>query len=257
MTHDRNADILRDHDAALARLLERRQVVYVDADWLHRLLDAARQQGRDEAELKAGKNAGYFYRRALFAEEGLRTVVLTAEAVNDGSGVIPELELQSCAEVADTILAESRKEELPNYEDFIRDRRQKQVLRWATRAFGDVASDPYERALRFLEEAVELFQAAAVTARVSAPEAASRVQNTMVRVFSKPPGDLNREFGGTLVTLLALAETLDVSLSTEEKAEFARILSIRPEEWRDRHAKKHDAGITVRQIGASENAEEC
>lgn len=244
MTDERNLELLRAVDPSIAHTAELHNDVNVSLDYLDELIQAARQQGQDDADLKARKEGGYWYRRALFAEEGLRTLVLST-ALLGRDDITAEEEMRSCARVADTILAESRKKELPNYEDFIRNRRQAQVLTWAKKAFGTTtAVAPFERALRMLEEAVELFQSASAVAAVNASEAKQRVLNTANRVFAKEPGDLKREFGGLMVTTLCLAENHGISLAEAEKDEFARVLSIPPSKWRERHAKKHAEGIT-------------
>lgn len=207
------------------------------------IIERARQQGRDDADLKAGKDGGYFYRRALFAEEGLRSLV----EMYDRQDYLCDDPSEIAG--ARTILAESRKKELPNYEDFIRNRRQTQVLNWAKKAFGTPeATALFERALRMIEEAVEVYQWACCAADVDPDDAADRVLLTTRRVFAKQPGEPRREFGGLMVTVMCLAECHGISLSEAERDEFARVLSISPAQWRERHAKKHGEGITARPV---------
>jgi hypothetical protein len=70
---------------------------------------------------------------------------------------------------------------------------------WARLCFGDkVAADRRIRNFRFLEEALELVQAAGCTKE----EALQLVDY----VYNRPVGELPQELGGTMVTLAAWAE---------------------------------------------------
>ena len=133
--------------------------------------------------------------------------------------------------------------DLPNYEDVIRDRRQEHVLAWAIRTFGPEAASPLERALRFLEESVELYQATTHGQRGIAFDA---IKKTVERVYSRPVGDVRREVGGVAVTLLALCEVAGVRLAEAERDEWGRVQSIPRREFQARHAIKAYQGITDR-----------
>lgn len=78
---------------------------------------------------------------------------------------------------------------------------QQEVRDWLVTCFGPKAPpDTPERARRFLEEALELVQAAGMDK--------GEAQRLMDYVFARPPeADLGREYGGTLTTVLALAES--------------------------------------------------
>ena len=76
---------------------------------------------------------------------------------------------------------------------------QTEAVAWATACFGEVATlDQAERRHRFLEEALELFQAAGGTT--------SELAELGNYVFSRPPGDIVQELGGTSLTLALLAQ---------------------------------------------------
>lgn len=114
--------------------------------------------------------------------------------------------------------------------------RAKQFLVWATETFGDVAQDPRERGMRFIEEAIELMQAAGFDRWA--------IDATVDRVYSRPASrDRGREFGQALVTLEMFAEVWRCPLDAEAEAELARVRSIPKEEWARRHAAKVAKGI--------------
>lgn len=93
---------------------------------------------------------------------------------------------------------------------------QPRVREWVLACFGEViADDQVERRQRFLEEALELVQAA------GAPR--SEIVKLMDYVYSRPVGELPQEIGGTMTTLAAFcsAHNLDMHLCGE--FELARI----------------------------------
>lgn len=119
---------------------------------------------------------------------------------------------------------------------FERDILQSEVSAWVSETFGqDQASSIPVRALRFMEEAIELFQACGM------PE--SKVHELATFIYAKPPGDFTQELGGTGTTLLALAAAAQVSASKAEWEEFQRVLSIDPAHFRARNQSKLDAGF--------------
>jgi hypothetical protein len=113
--------------------------------------------------------------------------------------------------------------------------RPSRFLQWAHETFGDIALDPQERAMRFLEEAVELAHAVGLDA--------TTVGMITARVYSRPAGGVPREIGQALATLELLAKVVDVDADQEAYAEFARVQSIPQEEWDRRHAAKVAIGI--------------
>jgi len=121
----------------------------------------------------------------------------------------------------------------------IRDSRQKVVMAWACRAFtAKVARSGIERCLRFFEEAAELVHALGL----------SRAQCDAVldRVFSRPKGRPEQEFGGAGTTLLALAECEGYSADECEASELKRLLALPDEHWHKRQNAKDEEGLGER-----------
>lgn len=119
-----------------------------------------------------------------------------------------------------------------------RPQRQLDAYRWGIRAFGVVhmTSRP-QRAVRFLEEAVEAYQAAGAD-----KEMAHRLVDY---VFSRPVGDLAQELGGCGLTLLLFAQAADMSADQCEARELARVLSKPASEFARRNQDKNEAGFAV------------
>lgn len=121
----------------------------------------------------------------------------------------------------------------------IRDDRQFRVLEWARRVFGvpgraDTAS-PQERALRFIEEVIELAQAVGLEEPAVADS---------IRHFSlDPPNEPFREAGRSAMDLMSLCQSLKISFWEAELIEFERVLSKTPEHFQARQAEKRAAGL--------------
>ena len=99
---------------------------------------------------------------------------------------------------------------------------QRSVKRWLYRCFGRaIAQDVKERNHRFLEEALELVQAAGC----SKNEALLLVEY----VYGRPVGELKQEVGGVAVTLTALCVAQKVSLEECASGELGRIWHKMPE----------------------------
>jgi NTP pyrophosphatase (non-canonical NTP hydrolase) len=113
--------------------------------------------------------------------------------------------------------------------------RPSRFLDWAHQTFGDIALDPRERAMRFVEEAVELAHAMEVP-----PDAMRAIT---MRVYSRPAGDVLKEIGQALATLELLAKAIKVDADAEATKEFYRVQSIPKEEWAKRHGAKVALGI--------------
>lgn len=117
---------------------------------------------------------------------------------------------------------------------------QTRILDVGARTFGSESMySDRERALRFLEEALELSQAAGLDIAD-----ADRLKH---HVFSRPKGELKQELGGAGVTLYALATAhwidLDTAIATETNRIEANIDKIRT-----KAAKKPDFLFAVRPI---------
>lgn len=108
-------------------------------------------------------------------------------------------------------------------------------LAWAHETFGDIALDPEERTLRFVEEAIELAHASGVL-HVT-------LQAIVRRVYAREPGAIPREIGQSLATLELLAKAIGLDADAEASKEFHRVQSIPKEEWARRHGAKVALGI--------------
>lgn len=114
---------------------------------------------------------------------------------------------------------------------------QGRVATWVRNTFGEAADDKKERALRFLEEALELVQAVGLDR--------DAVHRLVDYVFARKPGDVYQEIGGAMVTLSALTTAHDallgnlasITLDDIEKPETIQRCLARQEE-------KRAAGVT-------------
>lgn len=113
--------------------------------------------------------------------------------------------------------------------------RPSRFLAWAIDTFVAVATNPRERAMRFVEEAVELAHACSID------EATMRA--IVARVYARLPGEVPKEMGQALATLELLAKIVDVDLDDEATREFYRVQSVPKEEWAKRHGAKVSLGI--------------
>lgn len=119
-----------------------------------------------------------------------------------------------------------------------RNQRQRQVYDWARTTFGEKhASSQQQRAIRFLEEAIELYQACNGTIDTA--------HKLIDYVFENPSGEVLQELGGVGVTLLALAEASGISADVAEDKEVQRVLALPQDHFRKRNKVKNDAGFNV------------
>lgn len=103
--------------------------------------------------------------------------------------------------------------------------------------FGPAALDSRkERALRFLEEAMELAQAEGV-------DKAQAVKMTG-RVFQGAPGDAKEEAKDAAFTLVAYLASTNQDLATVTLAAIEKAESLSAERMAESHARKKDQGIT-------------
>ena len=96
--------------------------------------------------------------------------------------------------------------------------------------------NPYERAKRVLEEAVELAQAAGVTLLDA--------ERVLYYVYDRPVGELSQEVGGVAITLASLCTANGLNLETEMWREIRRVLALPKEKFVAKRKLKHAAGIT-------------
>ena len=121
-------------------------------------------------------------------------------------------------------------------ESAARDRRQASTAAWVENTFGrEHAISLPQRAVRLLEEAIELYQAAGAD-----PEMAHRLVD---HVFARPVGEIGQEIGGASVCLLALAGAAGLSADAEEAREVRRVLAKPAAHFRARNAEKNAAGF--------------
>jgi NTP pyrophosphatase (non-canonical NTP hydrolase) len=115
--------------------------------------------------------------------------------------------------------------------------RPSRFLTWACETFtADVAMNPAERLMRFVEEAVELAVACDMP-RVTAEKIVERVYGRGC------PGNIKQETAQCQVTLELLAKVLRIDLDAAATEEFQRVQSIPKEEWERRHSAKVALGI--------------
>lgn len=90
------------------------------------------------------------------------------------------------------------------------------AVAWCKDMFGDqVTYNTRERALRFLEEAIELAQAAGLDQ--------ADVQGLADYVMSRPKGEPAQEVGGVMLTLYTLCAALDVDADQAFTCEMNRV----------------------------------
>lgn len=200
----------------------------------------------EEAQIEGEKRQSYWYRRCEFAEVALESCVTAYQ--QDPQNI--EAQLVEAIQQAHTVLAERRKGEVPNLERYVRDRRQKKMRAWCLRAFAGVDDRRLhlksERAKRFLEEAVELYQAVCTAGyhmQAYRDVAHKNAVKIVDRVMARPPGEVKQEIGQCAVTLGILAEQFGVSVAEQEDFEFARVQSVPNETWAARWQAKIDAGL--------------
>lgn len=113
---------------------------------------------------------------------------------------------------------------------------QQEMLEWACDTFTiEVAMDRRERALRMIEEAIELAQACGL----EIPDLGIVIS----RVYDRPAGEPVKEIGQAGMCLALLAELYDCDLPYEMCREFMRVQSIPKDEWARRHAAKVELGM--------------
>lgn len=113
--------------------------------------------------------------------------------------------------------------------------RPSEFLAWAADMFGPIALDRRERMARFLEEAIELAQADGMMPDI--------IEKIVQRVYSRPPGPINKEVGQVQATLELYAQVMGISANAEAAREFNRVQMIPRDEWERRHAAKVALGI--------------
>lgn len=101
---------------------------------------------------------------------------------------------------------------------------------WAVSTFGEVATDPKERAARLLEEAAEVAQSLGVGGDVAA--------RIVERTYGRPVGQPWQEIGGTLVCIVSLCHRLGLDAESLLYDELLRVTSRPREYWTKKHDEK-------------------
>ena len=95
---------------------------------------------------------------------------------------------------------------------------QERCWRWAHECFGaKIAESREERALRFIEEALELVQASGVSV--------SQAYDMVDYVYGRKVGELQQEVGGTMVCLAALCAASGIDMEIAADVELTRCWS--------------------------------
>lgn len=119
-----------------------------------------------------------------------------------------------------------------------RNARQRLVHNWVVSTFGpEHAGSLPQRATRFLEEAIELFQVCGGDKEMA--------HKLLDFVFAKDVGQLEKEIGDVGLTLLSVAAAAAVSADKAEMRVIGDALRRDPEEWRFRNLAKNAAGFRV------------
>lgn len=95
---------------------------------------------------------------------------------------------------------------------------QDRVANWMQVCFGPkISADQLERGDRFIEEAIEMVQAAGYSRE--------RIHLLIEYVYSRPVGELKQEVGGVMVTLGAFCQAHGIDMQVEGEREIYRIES--------------------------------
>lgn len=107
---------------------------------------------------------------------------------------------------------------------------QVQVKDWITGMLGEITFKSHrERALRFIEEAIELAQACGLERQ--------DVAYTIEYVYDKPPGNVAQEIGGVHSTVLCLSQAFGLSFAGEGSKELKRCIA-NTDAIREKHSRK-------------------
>jgi hypothetical protein len=119
-----------------------------------------------------------------------------------------------------------------------REARQRRIADWCVAAFGNThASSTQQRGVRFLEEAIEAYQACGCDQAMA--------HKLIDYIFAKPVGDLPQEIGQVGLSILALAHAAQVSADAEEAAEVGRVLAKPLAHFLARNTAKNAAGFNA------------
>lgn len=115
------------------------------------------------------------------------------------------------------------------------------VANWVHVVLGyDCLMNRRERALRLIEEAIELGQVEGLSR--------SDVVKVTNRVFDRPVGEREQEVGGIGVCLLAYCYAAGIDFKGLTERELRRIEKLDPNIIRAKHAAKAEAGTAIKAI---------
>lgn len=110
------------------------------------------------------------------------------------------------------------------------------VWDWGVRCFGiDHMIDRKVRALRIVEEAIELAQCAGVEKE--------KLHKLVDMVYERPVGEYWQELGGVLVTTSVFCNSMGFGVEEIFRHEVQRCLSKSPEHFAERNKQKVDGGL--------------
>lgn len=111
-----------------------------------------------------------------------------------------------------------------------------EYLAWALSVFPAAqVLDKRERAMRFLEEAMELAQTQGITL--------ADMDRLAGRVMSRPVGVVEQEIGGAMFTLYSLADNLTIDANDCAEKDLLRVRAMDPEFFRTKNAEKIRDGV--------------
>lgn len=114
--------------------------------------------------------------------------------------------------------------------------RQQAVYDWCVSAFGEEHTNSLQqRAVRFLEEAIELYQACGGDRAMA--------HKLLDFVMDRPVGDVAQEIGQVGLMILSISKTAGVDPDAEELKEINRVLSKDPAIFAERNRQKNAAGF--------------
>lgn len=114
----------------------------------------------------------------------------------------------------------------------------RRIRKWVTDVFGrESFEDLGERAVRCLEEALELAQASGVSKAVA--------RALVHRVYERRSGTVRDEAGDVLFCLLALAESHDLDVEGDLNRKLDDLRYVDPEYFRGKQREKAEAGVSL------------
>jgi hypothetical protein len=111
------------------------------------------------------------------------------------------------------------------------------VSEWIRTRIGEANAHPRERAMRLLEEAIELAQSEGITE--------DQVWRQAAYVFSRPAGDPSQEAGGVAVCLLGWCAAHNTTFDQVARTELERIEAKPIEQIRGSLARKQDQDLVI------------